>query len=76
MSLLTTERLKMYKRFLNAIDIYRQESGLKIKEIAELAGVNRHSLGNWLAKRTMPKINTMELIADAIGISLIESNDE
>lgn len=66
---------QIYKR----VDQMRLDRGWSIYRLAELAGLSENSIYSWRDKNTMPKLNLIESIAEAFGVSpivLLINNEE
>lgn len=54
----------------NMILKFRKEKGLKQKELAEIAGINRMSIGNYERGTRTPSAEVLNKIADALEVSI------
>lgn len=50
----------------------RQKAGLTIEKLANITGIGVVSLHNYETEKHMPKIDTVEMLADTLGISIDE----
>lgn len=48
----------------------RDEKGLKDADVATLAGIGKSTFSDWKSGRSQPKIEKLEKIAAALGVSL------
>lgn len=60
----------MYERFVREIDIYQKETGTSQSGIAEISGVSRQKINEYMNGRHIPKISTMEKICESLGINI------
>ena len=63
-------RFDMYQRFLSEIDIFQKETGVTQKRISEITGISQHSVSKYLSGVVMPKMSTMRLMAERLGIDI------
>lgn len=55
-----------------AMKFSREKAGLSIKELAEISGIAAPLIGRYERDITIPSLTTVELIADALNISIDE----
>lgn len=63
---------------LNSMELYekiekiRIQKGISVAKLNSAAGLSHSTLSSWKVRRTMPKIESLESICFALGISLAE----
>ena len=62
------QRQLMYDEFLEELKTYQEEAKLTQGELAEMSGISRQKMNEYLSGRSIPKINTMEKIAKELGL--------
>ena len=62
------QRELMYEEFLNELKAYQEEAELSQSELAEMSGISRQKMNEYLNGRSVPKISTMEKIAEELGL--------
>ena len=55
---------------LERITMLLKEKGWSVYRLADECGIPRSSLYTMMKKRTMPKLDTLDIICDALGITL------
>lgn len=50
----------------------RVKAGMSRDELAEIAGVSRSTIGKWECDVNVPSVDVLELVADALGLSIDE----
>ena len=58
--------LELYEK----VDKLRMEKGLKVADLNRLAGISHGTLPSWKQRGTMPKLEVLEGICEALGIPL------
>lgn len=59
-------------RFGEALKQLRQRMGLRQKDLARMAGVDRSTLANWERGAKQPSLDTVVRLSEVLGISLDE----
>lgn len=59
------------RELFEKVDKLRREKGITQNKLSELAGISHGTLYSWKSRGTMPKIDVIEGICDALGISPI-----
>lgn len=60
------------KELYEKIDALRVQRGLKVSELNTLAGISAGTLPSWKQRGTMPKLEILESLCFALGVSLAE----
>lgn len=60
------------KELYEKIDTLRVQRGLKVSELNTLAGISTGTLPSWKQRGTMPKLEILESLCFALGVSLAE----
>lgn len=60
----------MYERFVREIDVYQKKSGASQSAIAEISGVSRQKINEYMNGKCIPKISTMKKICESLGIDI------
>ena len=55
----------------NKIDRLRREKDLTVNKLSDLAGISHSTLNAWKVRGTIPKLEVLEGLCDALNISLI-----
>jgi transcriptional regulator with XRE-family HTH domain len=50
----------------------REKANYSKKELSQLSGINAYNIGQYELDRVKPRIDTAEMLADALGISIDE----
>lgn len=62
------QRELMYEEFIDELKAYQEAAELTQGELAEMSGVSRKKMNEYLNGRSIPKISTMEKIAEELGL--------
>lgn len=46
------------------------EKGMSQAELARVAGVQRVAINRWLCRRSLPRLDTIALVANALGVTI------
>lgn len=65
----------MSKKFGLKVKIERVKLGISQEKLAEIAGLNRNSIGSIERGETSPTLDTIDSLAKAFGLSLQEIMD-
>ena len=63
---------------LNSMELYekiekiRIQKGMSVAKLNKAAGISHSTLSSWKTRQTMPKIESLDSICFALGISLAE----
>lgn len=63
---------------LNSMELYekiekiRIQKGMSVAKLNKVAGISHSTLSSWKTRQTMPKIESLDSICFALGISLAE----
>ena len=55
-----------------AMRMAREKANYSRKELSKLSGINAYNIGQYELDRNNPRIDVVELLADALGISIDE----
>ena len=72
---MTTKKEKISKKIGIKIKLLRTKQGLSQEELGFKSNLNKNSIGGIERGESVPSIDTLDQIADALGISLIELVD-
>ena len=72
---MTTKKEKISKKIGIKIKLLRTKQGLSQEELGFKSNLNKNSIGGIERGESVPSIYTLDQIADALGISLIELVD-
>ena len=60
----------MYQRFLSEIAYYQDMVGITQVDISRITGISRKSINKYLSGVVCPKVSTMRLMAEKLGIDI------
>ena len=58
------------KELFEKIEKIRVQQGMPVAKLNKLAGISHSTLSSWKSRQTMPKIEVLDSICFALGISL------
>lgn len=64
------DRWNMYQRFLTEIAYYQDMAGITQVDISRITGISRQSINKYLSGVVCPKVSTMRLMAEKLGIDI------
>lgn len=56
---------------LKKIQYYKKEKGWSDYELAKRAGMSSNILHNWEIRKSVPSLNTLDALCDALGINIV-----
>jgi transcriptional regulator with XRE-family HTH domain len=56
--------------FVNMLDYWMEERGLKNKHVAKLCGVSETTFSKWRQNKTQPDLRAAAIIANALSVSV------
>ena len=62
-----TYRQNIYEDFLDDLNLIMFDRNLTQQDVADMSGISRMSINKYLGRRAIPKMSTMQQIADAVG---------
>lgn len=64
------DRLDMRDRFVDALELCITDKGMSQSDIANISGVSRRKINEYINKKQIPKVSTMKKICEALGVDI------